>query len=175
MKRIHFLIFILLINIAALAQTKTNHLDFNGELFELPMTEKSAQKKFNLDKYDRNGDIDNRKYLAHKDSNDVVIGITSYIRCYKENLEKSVEVKIDSRENYITDLEKKHGSTFKLLNIGNVAFINPNFVYMELKNGLIIVIGTLHYNLMYNTYTTVSYFNGITVEQLPEYLWNLYS
>lgn len=155
-------------------QTSAKQFEFDGRTFDLPMTADLAKKTFDLDKFDRNGGINNRKILAHKKNDEIIIGITSYIRDYKENSAQSVDVREYLRKKYIADLEEEYKSVFKLLDISNTAFINPDFMFMELKDGSIIVVGTMYYNLMYNTYTTVSFFRGITLDELPHYLSVLY-
>jgi len=173
MKKIWIIALCFMTSFTIFAQKEAKKLKLEGKTFNLPMTQELAKKVFNLNKLDRNGDINNRKFLAHKKS-DSIIGVTSYKRCYKETPEKSVKVLDCPRKQYISELEKKYNSKFKPLNIKNVAFINPDFVYMELKGGKIIVIGTMYYNLMYNTYTTVSFFHGVTVKDLANYLSALY-
>jgi len=173
MKKIWIIVLCFMTSFAIFAQKDAKKLKIEGKTFNLPMTKELAKKIFDLNEFDRNGDINNRKFLAHKDK-DSIIGITSYKRCYKESPEKSVKVLDCPRKKYISDLEKRYKSKFKKLDIKNVAFINPDFIYMELKNGNIIIIGTMHYNLMYNTYTTVSYFHGITIKDLANYLSTLY-
>ena len=72
------------------------------------MTEEEARQIFDLDKFYRNGHINNCKFLAHLKNDSTVIGMTFYKRIYEENLEKSLEESKYSREKYIADLEKKY-------------------------------------------------------------------
>ncbi|MCJ8292694.1 MAG: hypothetical protein MJK07_23210 [Flavobacteriales bacterium] len=174
MKKIYITTLYILANLTLFGQVDTTQIKFEEKKFSLPMTKEVARKTFDLDKYHQNGHINNCNFLAHLKNDSTVIGITFYKRIYKENLEKSLEVSEYSREKYIADLEKKYDSTFKLLDIENVAFINPQFVYLELEDGSVIVVGSLYYNLMYNTYTTISFFHDITIKELRSYLRNYY-
>ncbi|HAS44390.1 MAG TPA: hypothetical protein DCS93_28185 [Microscillaceae bacterium] len=179
MRSISIIVLSILMNLPLFAQTETSQmksmeLNFEGKTFNLPMSTKMAQDKFNLNKYHRNGDINHRKFVSHVKGDETVVGITAYTRIYKENSESSVEVIDNPREQHIAKLQKKYKSTFKPLKMGNPFFIDPKFVYMELEDNTIVVVGTLFYNLMYNTYTTVSFFKGVTVQDLPKYLRALY-
>lgn len=155
-------------------QIKSNEIQLNRKIFELPMTVNEANIIFDIDEYGRSGSIDNRKYLIHEKGDNNVIGITTYLRNYKENSNKSVKIATHPREKYITEFEKEYGVKFKKLDIDNAALINPNFIYTELEDGGILVIGTMYYNLMYNTYTVISYFKGIKKDEFIPYLYQLY-
>jgi hypothetical protein len=174
MKKTYIIILCFLANLTLFAQKETYQMNFKGKTFDLPMTEEIARKTFNLNEFDRNGNIDNRNILVHKKVDDTVVGVTFYTRHFKENSEKSMEVQEYPRKKYITKLEEKYNLTFKPLDIGNTAFINPDFVYMKLEDGNIIVVGDMYYNLMYNSYATVSFFKGIKVKELSSYISTLY-
>lgn len=139
------------------------------------MTTKSAKKTFSLDKSYRRGTIDNRRIFAHKSNDLKIIGVTFYRRVYEENPKANLKEASNSREKYISEFETKYNLKFKPLNIKNLSFPNPDFVYMELSNGVIVVVvGSMYYNLTYNTYTSISFFQGIGAEKLDAYLQLLY-
>ena len=74
---------------------------------------------------------------------------------------------------YISELEKEYGLKFKQFKVGshmykrNLSLWNTNYVYMELEDGGIIVVGSMLMNLSYNTFTSISFFYGVTVDDLP--------
>ncbi|CAM1369954.1 hypothetical protein [Tenacibaculum xiamenense] len=155
-------------------QSVESALELNDKMFELPITFDKAKDIFNIDEFGRKGDIDNRKYLVHHKDGKNIIGITYYVRNYKENPDKSVKIVTDPRKKYIAEFEKKNNMKFKKLDIENTAFVNPNFVYIKLKDNSVIVIGTMLYNLMYNSYTTISYFKEVEKGEIKTYLGQLY-
>lgn len=156
-------------------QTNTKLMNFDGFFFRLPMTNKKARKLFKLNKFGKNGHINDCKYKTLESDDGIVVGITFYKRLYKESANGGygrLEPSVHTPEKYITDLEAEYKSTFKPFDKGtfgkdNVAtYLKPQYGYIEIDNEGFIVVGSEYFNLTYNSYTTVSFYNGITIEEL---------
>ena len=170
MKQLKFIMLLSVIIIISSfgCNNKGKTIKFNGILFDLPMSIDLANEKFKLDAFFRNGNINNRKVFAHKKDDNTIEGMTFYKKCATKN---KLEI---LRNDFFSYFEKKYKSHFKSIVFSFFTSIDGNYYYMELEDGLIIVLGDVMYNAADNNYVTVSFFKGIAVKDLTKYLGNIY-
>ncbi|AUP80774.1 hypothetical protein [Flavivirga eckloniae] len=144
-------------------------IEFNDITFELPMSEDEAINKFNLNKETtRNGDVDNRNVLGHINTNDSIVGITFYEKQDSYNKLK------DSHAAYYCSLKKLYNATFEPIKFSFFTSLTGKYYVMELDNNGIIVLGDVIYNRSSNNYVTVSFFKGVSADEITDYLQNIY-
>lgn len=158
----------LLVSPALLAQTNLQPIQFNGKAFVLPMSIKTAKKKFGLNKHLRKGNINNRKIVAHKKETHAIAGITFYKKC---NTYSKLET---LRNDYLMSFKKKYKSTFKPIKFSFFTSVDGKYYYTKIEDDLILVIGDVMYNAADNNYATVSFFKGVPVKELTQCLSILY-
>jgi len=173
MKKLTILFFLILTSIAGFSQSETivklKHQEIN---FELPTTIKGATSTLQFDQAGsfRKGGIYEREILGHGKigAGDQIIGVTFYDKYSTHEALK---------EKHAADykaLEAQYNSTFKAIKFAHFTSIDGNHYYMELPDGITLVLGDVQYNAMDNNYVTITYFKDVAMDDLTRYLGSIY-
>jgi len=169
MKRLLLSSILVILNLIIINKTAAD-TDYNGLIFELPISYSEAKSAFNLDSnhFLRTPYPDNRDVLLHSGSSEEIIGVTFY-----KKFESSKQLEEGHKKAY-AELEEIYKKRFKAFDFSFFTSINGKYYSMALENGLTIVLGDVMYNLASNNYVTVSFFQDVPEKEMRSFLYNIY-